>query len=168
MIFYETRTTRLTSIDFVCFQPKIHFDCILFFTYFLIVFIGIPLPTAYGIIERFMKYGRRAPLARGSKAVVYDSKKIMKFVSCLLSDTTASNFSLSEIRREIAKRSTLLSPGLKAPSIDWIGRHLRCELHWTRKVATIEPHRRNCDKILLERREFVLWLESLSKDDARR
>lgn len=129
----------------------------------------MPSPTAFGIINRFKKFGRREPLTRGSKAVLYDSRRIMKFVTSLLSKSISSNFTLNEIRYEIEKRRLiLLSPGCRAPSINWISHQLRFSLHWTRKVATVEPARRNCNEILLERHYFAKWLESLSEFDTQR
>lgn len=130
---------------------------------------GMPSKTAFGIIERFRDTGRRCPLKRGSSSTRYNASLIMDFVCNFLSKSSYSNFILADIQALIWQKRSLLLKGCDTPpSIDWIARQLRFQLHWTRKRATIEPQKRNNPEIIMERRNFVLWLSNLSHEDAQR
>jgi hypothetical protein len=132
-----------------------------------IIHSGMPLKTGYNIISRFLKTGRRTPQSRGSKAEYYDSKIIMRFVCEFLSNNNNSNTTLEEIRYEIWKKKKYLLFGSPPPSTSWLDRKLR-EALWTWKVSTVEPQLRNSPEVILERQQFVFWLQNLSVIDAQR
>jgi hypothetical protein len=127
----------------------------------------MPLKTAYNIINRFINTGKRAPQLRGSNNEYYDTKKIMKFVCGYLSNSTTSNSTLEEIRYEIWKKRKYLLNGSTPPSTSWLDRKLK-EALWTWKVAAVEPYQRNAPEVILERKNFILWLQNLNEIDAQR
>ena len=95
--------------------------------------------------------------------------KIMSFVCKIMTSPDSWNSTLQELRSEIWKnKSLLLGKHVPPPSIQWIANRLNHELHWNKQVGTVEPQMRNHPEVILERKEFALWLLNLSEIDRMR
>ena len=131
--------------------------------------IPMPVETARTIIKNFIKTGQIEPKKRGEPHQKYDKNQIAAFLFTFISDTKNSNSTLEEIRMEI---SNTLFNGAQAPSCSWIYNLLKQPYFnskpITLKIASMVPTRRNSPETLVERKEFVEWIQQLSATDLSR